>query len=428
MEQIINMKDEMRQVEENGGDKRNAVGKKKKKSADISDVAKSLYSELSKKPFLFIYKIGVFIGAIIAYIYFGSIGYVPDFELKDAATLLVGISLSGVVLTVFLAVYFVIPGLLLHEFVWKKYFLISESVIEVESNVGIGEKKLTETQKRISNFFIFSGLLSGVFCIFSLFCLVFYLGYEGWQVFYPIGSFVISLPLVVLGQVWLFENYWDVLLSVKKAQAAFLIFIVWAFSTLLLFIIFSSSIIELDGKNDVMGIVVIVSFWVCVVLFNTSFATLNPGQGVQKNPYKSFALGGSYLLFAFLMLPGSNISIVKGAFRVLGIGNVQNATFLVSKESCDALNKFGAVLCQEVDGGYGCLHPRLLLTRMGSEYLLDFSLDDGAKNTPSGATGGIKIPLKKTDVIAWSIRKKTVAQQTSGAPPDKSKPMNSCIE
>lgn len=376
-------------------------------------------NHFTNNPFLTLYNIAMIIGGAIAYKFFIAIDYLPDFDLKNAATFLIGIALVGVVITFALALYFAAPGWLLHEFVWKKYFL--EMNIDgsyIEDNKEIIRQKTSQFVKGslwqcIGVFFVFLLIVlylvinEGFLCVWGFLCFL----------FFQLSPFVEKRqkPDKFLDRI---KDVWNRIKNIVIVNPIFrrnlIMFSTWAIAAMILFVILIIPLLDYLRDEDIYGIIVLFGFVLVVMVINSISATLKPSNEFKRSPYIYMMFVGLALTLFFLSLPGNRLSIAKGAFRSFALGDIPDAAFLVNKSACDSLNIMRTATCISLADGNGYVRPKLVLSRLGTEYLLSFdNLNIPLINgKPDPKTKDIKIPLRKIDVIAWSIGVKQNVKQT----------------
>lgn len=397
--------------------------KKKKKGAKEDKPAsrkkawdEKLKDYFFKKPFFVIYNLGLIYGGGIAYIFFGKIHFLPEFDFKDIASILLGLALFAGIFTIIMILYFVTPSWVLRGMTWEPYCkLIGHAP----------EKSQTPPQKTTSGQDLLYGISSAVMSVFAfgVFGLLITVGFfretDYFRQMLIYSTAIISIAFVTQAAIFAFNKTKNkpleepqlppepppgelgamAALSSPVAGWKFIAFLkfsswlllAWLICSVSLFSVFVYPFLDLAKNNNFGGMGLLAVIVGVVILANSILAT------VESKSYLAFPIVGTFLLFAFLVVPDNKFSIVDGVFRALGLGDIPNTSFVVNTDTCKTVNTLRPTTCS-IRNDLGCILPPRVASRIGTEFILSFPAASDDPNKPKEQ----QIPLKKEAVLVWS--------------------------
>lgn len=370
----------------------------------------SLQEYVFKNPFLVLWNSALILGGLITFGHFSSIKYFPDLDIKTASSFLLGIALLGLLLTTLLALALVAPSYMLRNEIWINYFLH-----EPRNPAHASSRVSAEVEKRRRLPFLILNLCYGLAAFFAFVLLSSHLIDRSYAQYRENVRLVgaIGLVLSLSAQLWA-NRYWkqkdrqDGTLSngwrghSYVAQHVTLAFI-WTMVSpgyLLLLTLAVGKLKESDLGSHV-----------CIFLFVLIFIVVNAGLSITNfNSPKSLLIVpamATALTLGYLSLPSNPLSITRTVFVSLAIGDLGSSRFVVKRATCDAVNLIAAGTCEIASESAGCIRPKSLANRIGSEYLLVLesrveSSADGDVRTNQRAPGTeIRVPIPKSEVLVW---------------------------
>lgn len=370
----------------------------------------SLQDYVFKNPFLVLWNSALILGGLITFAHFSSIKYFPDLDIKTASSFLLGIALLGLLLTTLLALTLVAPSYLLRNEIWINYFLheprnSGQAYLRVPADV--------EKKRRLP--FLTVILCYGLAAFFTFVFLSSYL-IDHSSVQYRENVRMaggIGLVLSLVAQLW-GNRYWkqrdrrdNALANGRRghshvAQHFTLIFI-WMMVSPGYLLLLTLAVGKLK-ESDLGG-------HLCILLFVLTFIIVNAGLSITNfNSARSLFIAPAMavvLTLGYLSLPSNPLSITHTVFASLAIGDLGNSRFVVKRATCDAVNLIAAGACEIASESAGCIRPKSLANRIGSEYLLVLE-----SRVTSGAAGDvrtiqsehateIRVPIPKSEVLVW---------------------------
>lgn len=368
-----------------------------KKDSEATSSPLKIPDYFKNNPFLALLNIGLIIGGILAYTFFAKIKYLPEFDLQNATTLLIGVALVGIVTTVLFAICLTLPSWLIKNF-WSSWIVLSSD------NDNYDPEELRAIKSHQANSLIISSSLIGVFVILE-WCLFFY-NYDNLS--FNLLLKCAALILIVLAiqaahywiiYLWLDRKKAELIIGNKSnfIKSNFLLLCAWLISSVVLVFIFTNPINQFIQDKYWFGLLLSI-FLLLMIIFNNSL--LAAGHIFYKNKIQLLLFNIAIIfssLIAYIGLPSSQIAYVNVPFQTFHLGDIKDSVFIVKKETCHMLNTLKPDSCLENET-LGCVHPKVVASRIGKEYLLVFDTVD----TTNSKTREITVPLKKEDVLGWS--------------------------
>lgn len=363
-----------------------------------------------KNPFLVLWNCALILGGVIAFAHFTNIGYFPDLDVKTASSFLLGIALLGFLLISILAVLFAIPSYMIRTEVWKRYYLHDPTVTGQAA-----EPVPASIEKRRRVLLVCLTLCHGLAAFFFwLFIVSFALKDTPYKenLRYVCGGGFILMILVLLG----LGSWWrrrlardDATFGGRLGQSHkaqhFTLSSIWLIILpgYLILILLSAGKLR---ENDIDGHLVIFAFAVAFIVANAILAVTS-----FRSPksYWIVPVVPAVLLLIYVSIPSNPFSITRTVFFSLSLGDVGNSRFVVKRPMCDAVNLTVPGACEVASESLGCIRPKSVANRIGSEYLL--ILAERAPIRKTGRPGNvdaedapeIKVPIPKSEVLAWAI-------------------------
>jgi hypothetical protein len=370
----------------------------------------SLQDYVFKNPFLVLWNSALILGGLITFGHFSSIKYFPDLDIKTASSFLLGIALLGLLLTTLLALSLVAPSYLLRNEIWINYFLHEprnpgQACLRVSADV--------EMRRRLP--FLILNLCYGLASFFAFVILCSYLIDRSYGQYRENVRMVGGIGLVfsLATQLWA-DRYWkqrdraDNTLSNGRrghsnvAQHVSLAFI-WIMVSPGYLLLLTLAVGKLK-ESDLIG-------HLCILLFVLIFIVVNAGLSITNfNSAKSLLIVpavAAVLTLGYLSLPSNPLSITRTVFASFAIGDLGSTIFVVKRATCDAVNLIAAGTCEIASESAGCIRPKSLANRIGSEYLLVLE-----PHVESGVAGDVRtiqrapgtevrVPIPKSEVLVW---------------------------
>jgi hypothetical protein len=351
---------------------------------------------IKENPFRTLLNIGLIIGGALAYAFFIKIGYLPELDLEDATTLLIGIALVGLGTTLIFAILLTFPSWIIYELMTSRVSLSSQKTYTPEY------LKLVHVHQAKN--LMFSSVLIGVLIISQWYFLLSL--YENFDAYICLTNLLLIFTVTaiqkyrfgvknslfdagtwqsVFGDRWSFTKY------------NFLLVLAWMISSMTLILIFAKPINQFIVNKNWLGLLLNLFLFILIIYNNSLIATV---YLFKKNITKSLTItiGITFSsLVAYLGLPSNQINFISVPFQTFQLGNIENSAFIVNKDTCEVLNRLNAGSCNSIENeGFGCVYPKNVASRIGKEYLLVFESGD------KDSSNLITIPLKKEAVLGWS--------------------------
>lgn len=370
----------------------------------------SLQDYIFKNPFLVLWNSALILGGLITFGHFSSIKYFPDLDIKTASSFLLGIALLGLLLTTLLAVSLVAPSYLLRNEIWNNYFLheprtSGQPCLRVSSDV--------EKRRRLP--FLTLNLCYGLAAFFAFVFLSNYLIDHSYAQYRKNVQMVggIGLALSLAAQLW-GNRYWkqrdrreNILSNGRRGHSHVTqhvtLALIWMMVSPGYLLLLTLAVGKLK-ESDLIG-------HLCILLFVPIFIVVNACLSIMNfNSPKSLLIVpavAAVLTLVYLSLPSNPLSITRTVFASFAIGDLGSSRFVVKRATCDAVNLIAAGTCEIASESAGCIRPKSLANRIGSEYLLVLE--------PRVETGGagdvqtikraprteIRVPIPKSEVLVW---------------------------
>lgn len=360
----------------------------------------------------------LFLGGLLVLIYFVQIEFLPEIDIANATTLLVSVALVGLLSVLALAVVFIAPGMILHHLLEEGFFKSlapNSKVWSVESIVDSKElTALAETKSKQIPYSIhrslrnYSIMASGVAALLQILVLRFFDTLEGWGIGNPYSCFFIgAIVLFFCALVILYrgrtrsavETTPDITIKMSWMKRAingeFFSVESISFTGLLgLWIIVGAGPLlpfaaAYNGPDGFWGWFLLGAWLFWIGIANSIWGC--DRQGIKWWLVCAIALFSLYVL----VIMTSNPSFVStSALRKLGLGGLNGVTLVISKQACQAIAiSTGEKTCNPEEKSEFYITEKVnLLSRMGSQYLIEGCSDNGM----------VRIVLNKTDVLSWS--------------------------
>jgi hypothetical protein len=374
-------------------DEQNSV----KKDSEATASTLKIPDYFKNNPFLALLNVGLIIGGILAYTFFAKIKYLPEFDLQNATTLLIGVALVGIITTIIFAICLTLPSWLIKNF-WASWITLSTD----DDNYSSEELKAIKSHQ--ANSLIISSALIGVFVILEWCLFFYYFDNLNFKLFLKCAALFLIVLAIQVVRYWVIYRRFDrkeaeLIIGNKSnyIKSNLVLLSAWVISSLVLILILIKPIFQFIQDKYWFGLLLNI-FLLLMIIFNNSL--LAAGHIFNKNKIQLLIVNIAIIfssLIAYVGLPSSQIDYVNVPFQTFHLGDIRDSVFIVKKETCHMLNTLKPDSCLGNDN-LGCVHPKIVASRIGKEYLLIFdSLDSSNSKTKE-----ITVPLKKEDVVGWS--------------------------
>lgn len=370
----------------------------------------SLQDYVFKNPFLVLWNSALILGGLITFAHFSSIKYFPDLDIKTASSFLLGIALLGLLLTSLLALTLVAPSYLLRNEIWINYFLheprnSGQAYLRVPADV--------EKKRRLP--FLILNLCYGLAAFFTFVFLSSHLIDRSYTHYRENVRMMggIGLVLSLMAQLWA-NRYWkqrdrrdDTLSNGWRGHSHVAQHVTLAFIWIMVspgYLLLLTLAVGKLKENELGG-------HLCILFFVLIFIVVNAGLSITNfNSARSLLIAPAMavvLTLGYLSLPSNPLSITRTVFASLAIGDLGNSRFVVKRATCDAVNLIAAGACEIASESAGCIRPKSLANRIGSEYLLVLELPveseaaGDVRTIPSKPANEIRVPIPKSEVLVW---------------------------
>ncbi len=368
-----------------------------------------------------IWSLIVFLGGLIALIFFVHIDFLPTIDLPNATAILASIALIGILIVYMFGVIITFPSFVLQSFAegrWKKHdeATIKEHEEKTDNKIkqdgvnhgpanpvvygdGNGTNRepnasLTKEHTRPSEVdkerrhLIFASIIA------VMLAAALHVGLVRLQVQSQICPNYVYLPMLFailfIGApaFWFSQTKKWGAKGVKLANAVWL-FAFWVTVGLFQLLPFLWTIIPTVAEFDFYFSL---AFWLIVVgLLNT--------LGLMPNKVFNWrvTIPLAVLSFFMLLMLNSNVAwLSTAAFKALALGAVDDVQIVVTAEGCDVIRAAlkQAECGQKTPNGHFSVEHVQMKSRVGAEYLFEFGI-------PAKAD---RVVLKKDYVIGWSRR------------------------
>lgn len=358
----------------------------------------------------------LFTGGLFVLIYFAQIEFLPEIDLANTTALLASVALVGLFSVLVLAVVFIAPGMILHQLVaegflegWARRSKAPSSESVIKNTLSPDPAELKRASNTIERSLMLSSVLaSGAAALLQIFVLYFSKTLEGWGIWNPyawlfigaVFSLICALLALYLGRmknavtmrshVTANASWRERAINSVISKGAWLSFI----ALLSLWIIIGAApllpfVAAYHGPDGMSGWLLLFAWLVWIGFANSIWGC--DRQGIKWWLVCAIALCSLYVL----VITTSNPSFVSTtALRKLGLGGVNGVTLVINKQACQAIAiSTGKKTCSPDEKGDLFITEKVnLLSRMGSQYLIEGCSDNGI----------VRIVLNKTDVISWS--------------------------
>lgn len=370
----------------------------------------SLQDYVLKNPFLVLWNSALILGGLITFGHFSTIKYFPDLDIKTASSFLLGIALLGLLLTTLLALALVAPSYLLRNEIWSNYFLheprnAGEAWLRVSPDV---EKKRRLPFLTVNFFYGLAAFFGFVFLSSHLIDRS-YAQYR--EKLRMVGGIGLALSLAV--QLW-GNRYWkyrdrldNTLSNGRRGHSLLAQHVKLAFTWMMVssgYLLLLTLAVGKLKEGDIIGHLFILLFVLIFIIVNAGLSITNFNSTRSLLIVPAMA---AMLTLVYLSLPSNPLSITRTVFASFAIGDVGSSRFVVKRATCDAVNLIAAGTCEIASESAGCIHPKSLANRIGSEYLLvlesrlESVAADNARTIQTAAVTEIRVPIPKSEVLVW---------------------------
>lgn len=382
---------------------------------DKPSVLQRLMDYMLKNPFIALWNVALIVGGTIALFYFAQIGYLPDLDPKSATSMLISIAMLGCVMVGFLTVIFIIPASMIRGEVWKTHHQFT-AASAVSPPQPASEILLQQRRPQFGRMVVLYGIFGYSFYGFlASFIPVDASGQDfsmrlRWAC---IGIGPLCILLLLLNYRWMLrraassgQNVEDFLGHGYKTQNLMLL-LTWLMVTpgtaMMIFLSLGKS--RADNTADILMTAL---FWLLYLIVNAVLAVHHFKPPVSRLIYP---VAGLVLFVVYLFIPSNPVNISRGVFIQYALGAMSNTKFIVKRAACDAVNLLADHACEPVgDGTSGCITPKRMASRVGSEFLLVLST-----SSKENGKNEVKVPLQKTDVLTWGTTASSQNQKKSCA-------------
>jgi hypothetical protein len=373
------------------------------KSVRISEIPQEIFKNFLDKNLTLAAFTGasLLIGSFIFLIYFVSIRYMPDIDLKSATSLLGASAITGGVIYIGLSFSLITPGICYPLFIKgdkKLQFLVKDGRVE-------GFLRLST-----------AGFLLLVFILLMLY---FILSPEKSQYWYLIFSVLsVLLCTMLLNNILKHENF----NLIKKIGISFLL-LYYSYMMFFLNLLSSIIIVTVSSKyftqvKDSFRIACLSLFIYLFCIFLNKFISIDniSKKEKNKNSLKFFQyLLVSFLMFTIIAIPLEAVHVIPEAIvRLYGWGDMKNATLIVDYKGCQVFDAYHIKMedsCIKNKDTYRVDSVYILLA-LGKNYLLRCHREVGEieryhskiqeSNGKNSFSDEIDLTLPASSIISWS--------------------------
>lgn len=380
------------------------------RGSDFKNIWQSLLDRAVQAPFKAVSLSAFLLGGLIMLIHFNSARYLPDINLENATSVILGVAVLGGVLILLLAVTMIIPCVLLRIEAWNPHFLHYR---KTPNGLRIRVSARTELQRRI--IFVVLNFLHGIMAFAVVLTSFTFLLEPADQEYGATLRFSMCIGGSVAAVLLLLLHY-----RVKKSEAQtvqqtgralapriphWILFFIWltTFASFMGILVLAASGLK---KADLPGHLNLLYCTVAYIVVNPWLACVD--LRTTRN-YWLFPAGAAFLMAAYLWLPANPFSVTRSVVSSLALGSAGSTRFVVKQPTCDALNLLVTRACLSRSTTVGCVSPDRMSTRIGSDYVLEFEIKEKEsaikETTPRGGSAPkvVRLIVPKSEVLAWSI-------------------------
>lgn len=350
-----------------------------------------LYARVKDHPGSSLLALAFTLGGLLMLAHFQHIEYLPVLDVRSVTGLLLGVAFTGLLGLASFAILLAVPGVVLHLCV--RYKVINPGMADLDKNTGAKSNRNKA-----------KGNARGLFVLYlyasTAIALGLHLGLPSLGITETIGEISINIFFFGVGVTYLAAVFFNVVFSAKAKTPQLLpriryrkIFATWhggwllGFLTLLQLVVTTIMFLVAPLFRLEAGLFNIINFGV-MISFSGAF-----GIAIRHN-WKTASVSIGALLLLALLLFGGFTQIAQSAVQILKLGNIRNASLIVSSSGCEMLaNAAGCGKCS----GTSQKQSRTfriegidVLSRVGSEHLL--AIKRGNSET--------RLLIPATDVLA----------------------------
>jgi hypothetical protein len=352
---------------------------------------------IKSNPFLTLLNVGLIIGGILAYWFFAKIKYLPELDLENATTLLIGVAVVGMVVFIGIVFCLILPSL----FIQTTLNLLSPPI----EDTYLDEDYLKKVKKQHADALLISSTLTAVVATIGW---VLFFSWKTYSDRYYLLAILALLIALTLLQMYRYQKAlvrfgWNRVEKIfgnktkfTKLNCGFLL--AWSIPSFILIVILAKPFDDQYKNESWFGIGLLIASFLVLVINNSMLAiSHHNNKPTGKLFFQRYLITIFSCLVIYANLPSNQPSLINVPFQILHLGNVSNSIFVVNAEACKMLNTLKPKACLETNN-LGCVVPKRVASRIGTEYLLIF--DSRARNSELIE---ITIPLKKDYVLGWSF-------------------------
>jgi hypothetical protein len=329
-------------------------------------------------------------GGLIFLLYFVSVRYLPDLNLKDSAFLLAVAAVTGFFFVGVMSTGLIFPGV-----IWS-------SLVESRSFRALWPGDQTKRMRRAALF-----LGAPLMTLGAVFSLSLHVREKDWYLF-TLGSIpaiflfglLLAAPLFYVRRRKLIRRAWrlgvaessrkSLLISLRQSFNYWLLYFLSCLFFFVPFVILYLVARRVAFENLWQRVVMLALLLAFVVLFNVLAAVVPKG----RNQIFWRALLGIVALFLLLIVCAAFSSISATVMRLYGLGNIPDVSIIVNKDGCTTFRQIGLTPVCEINDT--CRFDGLdIVSRLGNSYYL-------VGTDPQGHKTWFTVP--STFVISWGIK------------------------
>ncbi|TVU70165.1 hypothetical protein [Cobetia crustatorum] len=338
-------------------------------------------------------------GAVVFFLYYIHIGYMPDFDMTSSVSLLAAVSATSILFLVSMVVMGIMPGLF-WDYYWK----------DIEGDFDLSDRWTgLEAGATVKSLFFWFALPI-LFVFISTIGVLFFGLYS--LVLLPLVSFIYFLYILK-------EYNCRYKVGFKKLiSLVFAIFMSSIFAFFPLYFIMKALSLKSEDVDKVLYLSGLLSLFVVFMNILVAAPITAPSLSVniidKKKFKKNLAIGFSVLVMISL---GSNSAylIPEAVMRLYKFGNIDASRIVFDKDGCSILTEVGLVADGEYDMCY--ISNVLILSRLGEEYYLEIPVSAIIKSSVSVenkntfgtdankmiiSDSDIRVTILSSHVLSWS--------------------------
>lgn len=331
------------------------------KREDKKKIIEYVYTNLATT----LWSIFLLVGGAVFVIYYFSIHYMPDLDLKSSVTIVATSSITALFLTISLMLLFIAPGV-----IWGQ---------TIDSNSKLKDLWHDGDKKKLSVLWWFGG---SIFFVYLL--LISFLTFPS---FWLLSSILIIIYfLIIFIFAWIkFKLSWDIFLK------EFFYFILISFVNSFLFFLPLYLIYQFVSVKELSNFQSIC----LVVIFGISLVFLNAFTFLKKDFF--WYLGVAFITFLLIVGVFQEFNFIPSrVMEIYKFGNIKASSLVLDKKGCQILETLGYK--HQIKNDMCIVKNVTILSRLGKEYYLEISKDNNKKNV-------MKFPIPSSTVLSWVSEK-----------------------